>query len=144
MAVYKATSSRSFFLELVLDILIFTICALICLQVFAQAHLESSRSAAQSQLGIEAVRVAELFKAGNTDTNSLAVLLEAERDGNTLSWYYSKDLDAVTKGEAFYTLTCVIDDSQVVKLAKITLSEGPLQLLEFEVSTYSLRGGGGT
>ena len=143
MTAYKPTSSRSFFLELVLDILIFTLCALICLQVFSQAHLESSRSAAESRLGIQAQRIAELFKAGNQEAESLNQLIPGERDGNTLAWYYTRDLKEVDSSKAFYTLTCVIDNSQVVKVAKITLSEGPLILMEFEVSSYKLSWGGG-
>ena len=144
MTVYKPTSSRSFFLELVLDILVFTVCALICLQVFAQAHIESSRSAAQSQLGIEAERIAEYFKASNGDTGSLASLLDGERDGDTLTWYYNRDLEPVTSDEAFYILTCKIDGSHAVKLARITLTEGTTKLMEFEVSSYRLSGGGGS
>ena len=142
MAINKPTSSRTFFLELVLDILIFIICALICLQVFAQAHIESSRSAAQSQLGVEAERVAELFKAGNCDTVSLAALLDGNRMGDTLIWYYSKDLKPVNSDEAFYILSCRIDTSHDVKTAKITLTERTLQLMEFEVSSYRPKGGG--
>jgi len=144
MTVYKPTSSRSFFLELVLDILVFTVCALICLQVFAQAHIESSRSAAQSQLGIEAERIAEYFKAGNSDTKSLAALLDGDRDGDTLSWYYNRDLEPVGSDEAFYVLACRIDASHAVKVARITLMEGTQKLMEFEVSSYRLSGGGGT
>ena len=144
MTVYKPTSSRSFFLELVLDILVFTVCALICVQVFAQAHIESSRSAAQSQLGIEAERVAELFKASNGDAKLLAALLGGESDGDTLAWYYNRDLEPVEREEAFYTLTCKIDGLHTVKVARITLTEGAQKLMEFEVSSYRLSGGGGS
>ena len=144
MPAYKASSSRAFFLELVLDLVIFLLCTIICLQVFVQAHAESSRSAAQSQLGIQAQQLAELFKAGYTDADSLAakVMVEhgAERNGTTLTWYYDQDLQPVDSRKAYYTLTCAIDDSQTIKVAKITLSEGLLQLLEYDVSSYSLSG----
>jgi Tfp pilus assembly protein PilE len=126
-----------------LDLAIFAICAVICLQVFTQAHIESSRSAAQSQLGIEAQRVAELFKMEGNDAEALASKLNADRSGNTLSWYYDHDLQAVgTADKAHYTLTCVIDDSRAVKVAKITLMEGSTLLLEYDVSSYAMRGGG--
>ena len=154
--VYKRPSSRAFFLELVLDLVVFVFCAVICLQVFAQAHVESSRSAALSQLGIKAERCAELFKAGYSDAASLAVKLNGEHDGEsgesgesgergesgTISWYYDRDLQTVGSSEAFYTLTCAIDGSRAVKVARITVTEGPegseeqLQLLEYVVSSY--------
>jgi len=143
MAGYKASSSRPLFLELVLDVAIFAICAVICLQVFAQAHLESNRSAVQSQLGIEAQKVAELFKGGYNDPESLAALLHAQRCGNTLNWYYDQDFKptTITNSESYYVITCVIDDSQVVKVARITLVEGQTNLLELVVSSYTLSGG---
>ena len=142
MRVYKRSSSRAFFLELVLALVIFVVCAVICLQVFSQANAESARSAAQSQLGIEAQRLGELFKAGYDDSESLVAKVGGERDGDTLRWYYDKDLQVVAKNDAYYTLTCAIDGSGVVKVAKITLNEGPTQLLEYDVSSYSPSGGG--
>ena len=141
-AIQKASGSRALFLELVLDLAIFVICAIICLQVFAQAHVESSRSAAQSVLGIEALRVAELFKADYQDSESFAMRLNASCEDDTLTWYYDLALEAVSVDEAHYVLTCVIDDSRPVRVATIMLREGEALLFEYDVSCYA--GGGGS
>jgi len=131
-----ASRSRAFFLEMILDLVIFIICAIICLQVFAQAHTESQRSEAQTQLGIRAQEVAELFKAGYSDADSLAGKLGAQQQDDTLAWYFDNSLQPVDEAHAHFTLSCVIDDSQPVRQAKITLDEGTTQLLEYDVSSY--------
>lgn len=143
MSARKPTTTRALFLELVLDLVIFSVCAIICLQVFASAHLESVRSAALSQLGIEAQGIAELFKSGSGDVASLASLPAAQREGDTVVWYYDQDLFATTKDEAHFVLTCVVDESQPVKEAHIILNEGSERLFEYKVSSYRLGGGGG-
>ncbi|MCL1847809.1 MAG: hypothetical protein FWF91_07595 [Coriobacteriia bacterium] len=156
----RPSSSRAFFLELVLDMVIFVICAVICLQVFAQARVESARSAAQTQLGIEAQQLAEYFKAGHSDLDSLLSVMsntpegairclndgdpKVERAGSTaysLTWYFDQELqpvDTETAGAAVYILTCAVDTSQLVKTATITLMEGRRTLLQYEVSRYNI------
>jgi len=135
MSAPSITRSRAFFLEIFLDLVILVFCTIICLQVLAQAHSESSRSAAQTQLGIQAQQLAELFKGGYCDADALATKMEVQPDGNTLTWYFDADLVAVDKDAARYTLRCTIDDSQRIRMAVITLSDGPAQLLEYRVSS---------
>jgi Tfp pilus assembly protein PilE len=146
MSARKATTTRALFLELVLDLVIFAICAVICLQVFASAHLESSRSAALSRLGIEAQEIAELFKAGSDDASAdaLAVKPFAQQDGDTIAWHYRQDLSPATDDDAYFTLACTVDDSQPVAQARITLTEGSTQLFVYDVSSYRPANGGGS
>jgi Tfp pilus assembly protein PilE len=144
MSARKSTTTRALFLELVLDLAIFSVCAIICLQVFASAHLESVRSAAFSRLGTEAQEIAETFKAGADDVAALASRPASQREGDAVVWYYDQDLAPTSRDEAYFVLTCVVDDSQPVKQARITLREGTEQLFEYEVSSYRLGGGGGS
>ncbi|MDR1184670.1 MAG: hypothetical protein LBK67_07735 [Coriobacteriales bacterium] len=154
MATRKATTTRAFFLELILDFVIFAICAIICLLVFAEARTESVRSAALSQLGVEAQEVAELFRleSGNTTsiTTSIAALPNAQQDGDTITWYYDRELSLTTEDEAYFVLACVIDESQPVRRAHITLDEGEMRLFTYDVSSWSKgaeqseAGGGGS
>ena len=158
----KTSSSRAFFLELVLDLVIFVICAVICLQVFAQAHIESSRSAAQSQLGIEAQLLAENFKAGYQDTDSLAarmgelhgvdpqvwtdegsmVILKSLIDNDYVGWFYDRDLQLTNAEEATYCLCCSFYDTRSIRYAVIMLydREDDSLLLSYPVGSYTLRG----
>jgi hypothetical protein len=144
MSARKSTTTRALFLELVLDLAIFSICAIICLQVFAGAHLESVRSAAFSRLGIEAQEIAEAFKSGTDDVATLALRPASQREGDAVVWYYDQDLSPTSRDEAYFILTCVIDDSQSVKQARITLREGADQLFEYEVSSYRRAGSDGS
>jgi Tfp pilus assembly protein PilE len=144
MATRKAGTTRALFLELVLDLVIFAICATICLQVFGEAHLESVRSAALSRLGIEAQEIAESFKAGSGDKESLAARPGAQREDDTVSWYFDQDLDPVASERAYFTLSCTIDDSQPVEQAQITLREGAVELLAYDVCSYRPAGGDGS
>jgi Tfp pilus assembly protein PilE len=144
MSARKASTSRALFLELVLDLVIFAICAVICLQVFAGAHLESARSAALSQLGAEAQQIAEMFKSGADDTALITALPTAKQEKDTISWYYDQNLSPVPVDQAYFTLTCVIDETRSLRQAKIVLTEGSRQLFEYDVSSYRPDGGGGS
>jgi Tfp pilus assembly protein PilE len=64
--------SRAFLIELVACILIFALCALVALQIFAVAHSTSNTAAALSTLSIKAQNVAETFKANKGDTRALS------------------------------------------------------------------------
>jgi hypothetical protein len=140
----NATTTRALFLELVLDLVIFAFCAAICLQVFGQAHLESARSAALSQLGIEAQGAAEAFRSSGGDVEALAGLPGAQRTDDGIVWYFDQGLEPVAEDEAYFVLSCAVDSSQPVKQARIALSEEGEQLFEYEVKSYQLaRGPGG-
>jgi Tfp pilus assembly protein PilE len=144
MSARKATTTRALFLELVLVLVIFAICAVICLQVFASAHLESARSAALSRLSIEAQEIAEVFKSGADETTLLAALPSARQEGDAIVCAYDRNLSLVSSDQAYFMLTCVIDDSQSVRKARIALTEGSTELFVYDVRSYRLGGGGGS
>jgi Tfp pilus assembly protein PilE len=149
----NSSSSRAFFLELVLNLVIFAFCAAVCLQVFAQAKLASDRSAALSHLSIEAQTVAENFKAANGDLAKLADALGAtEVDGQALWLYYDADFERVTNpDDAAHTLLCSIEGSTRVKVAHIEIyssidtdpdTHDQGALFSLEVKKYVPQGGG--
>jgi Tfp pilus assembly protein PilE len=142
MSARKATTTRALFLELVLVLVIFAVCAVICLQVFASAHLESARSAALSRLSIEAQEIAEVFKSGADEAALLAVLPAARQEGDVIVCAYDQDLSPVSGDQGYFTLTCVIDDSQPVRKARIVLVEGSTELFVYDVRSYRPGGGG--
>lgn len=148
--VRRASTSRAIFLELVLDLLIFAVCAVICLQVFAYAYGESVRSTAISELGIEAEQIAEQFKAGDGKLSAIdaASYPNSRQEGSTFFLYYDQKLNAASSDNAYFILSCAIDSSQPLKQAKIVLVETAgdtsTQLFEFNVSSYRLSSGAGT
>jgi Tfp pilus assembly protein PilE len=140
---HKPSSSRVLFLELVLDLVIFAICAVICLQVFAEARQEAERSEAITHLGIEAQEIGELFKSGQNDPATLAAKTAATIDGDTLTWYFDQKLNPVSSDKALFVMTCVIDSSQPVKTVEISVAEGMKELFKYEIASYHPRGGDG-
>jgi Tfp pilus assembly protein PilE len=146
------SSSRAFFLEIVLNLVIFALCAAVCLQVFAQAKITSDRSEALSHMSIEAQTVAENFKVLNGDAARLSSALGATREGNTLWLYYDADFKQVSSAsEASHTLIVNIETVGSIKVAHIeafssvdkdpdTQGQGPL--LTLDVKRYVAAGGG--
>ncbi|MDR1713654.1 MAG: hypothetical protein LBR39_05825 [Coriobacteriales bacterium] len=140
MSARRQSGSRALFLELVLDLVIFAICATVCLQVFAAARLASENSAAYSTLGIEAQSLAEDFAATGGDVTALAQHFGAQRNGSTLTLYYDRDCQPVSQASAVYTLTCAIDASQPVRTAEIVLERGDTRILELSCAKFVQQG----
>jgi len=136
MSVRKSPASRALFLELVLDLVIFAICATVCVQVFASAKLASETSAAYSTLGIEAQSLAEGFDACDGDAAALAQRFAADLDGSTLTLYYDRDFQQVHSDAAIYTLTCQIDAVPPLREATITLLRGEEQIFVLHTAKY--------
>ncbi len=133
--------SRAFFLELIMVLTIFAICAVICLQVFAAANTESDRSLAITEIGIMSQKIAEGFKAHDGSITSLEVTKDAERSGDTYSWYFDDKLNTTAADKARFVLSCSIQDQNDLKVAELTLSEGQSELFSYNVSKYvGLRG----
>lgn len=64
----KTTSKSSLFLlELILAILFFSLCSAVCVRLFAQARVESSRSAAENRAILCARSAAAAYKAAGGD-----------------------------------------------------------------------------
>lgn len=136
MARIKTPMSRAFFLELVLAFAIFAATASICLQVFAQANNESTRSAAITEIGIKSQQVAEEFKAQGGDIETLRASSNAECLDNMLVWYYDEGLNQASADSAHFTLTCYIENFSEVKVATLALVEGERELFKYDVSKY--------
>ncbi|HBT95183.1 MAG TPA: hypothetical protein DEB24_03350 [Coriobacteriia bacterium] len=136
MTLRKTSLSRAFFLELVLVFVIFAVCSIICLQVFAASEQERIRSLAMTELGITSQRIAEAFKADGGDINGSDLVDSAERVGSLYVWSYDKDLNVVEREEAYFTLTFEAagsDKTNRVEVATITLSEGSSELFSYDV-----------
>ncbi|MDR1714162.1 MAG: hypothetical protein LBR39_08455 [Coriobacteriales bacterium] len=88
-----ASKSRALFLELVLNLLVFAICAVVCIQVFSTAKVASEQSAAYSALSAEAQSQISAFKA-NTEGYSPQTL------------YFDQEFAPVSEAAAVYTLRC--------------------------------------
>ncbi len=100
----KSVSKNSLFLmELIIVILVFSISAAACMQIFAAAKRFSLQSEAIAGANLRAQSAAEIFKAANGNLAETARLLGGEYDGAALSVYYDADWRVSGEG-AEYTL----------------------------------------
>jgi Tfp pilus assembly protein PilE len=121
-----ATSrSRAFFLELVLDIVIFALCAAVALQVFVHARLVSDRSVATTRLSLEAQQLAEGFKATGNQP-------EAEL-------YFDAAFLPCDQSVARYRISCLSEDLRALEITAMAYddsSETFEQLFSYSASYY--------
>ena len=96
----KAGRSSLFLTELVLDLLIFSLCAVVCVGMFARAHNTSMKSLHLTDAVAIAQSAAELIKGG-ADPQTAA------RDGYTLT---------VTDNISFVRIDVSVDDEVVYSL----------------------------
>jgi len=67
----KVTKSAVFLFELMIIILVFTLAAAVCTQIFASAYTMSTESRELTMSSINAQTIAEQFKSGKSDTEPL-------------------------------------------------------------------------
>ncbi len=112
-------SAKLFFLELILMLLSFALCAVVCIRIFANAHRISAQSRQTSAAIVKAQTAAETFKASAwTDAGAL---LGADTQGNRIIVYYDPSWQTV-KGTSERMLTMLVDSDGMLQTALITVS----------------------
>jgi hypothetical protein len=99
----KVSKTAIFLFELMFVILIFTVSAAICTNIFAEAHKLSSDSKELTMAVLEAESAAEIFKADVTSGDS--VWDEVSYSGPNGFMYFDKDWQDTTEDKAYYTLS---------------------------------------
>ena len=154
MAAYRSRS-RAFMLELIMDIVVFTLCAIISSQVFIEARMISNHSSALSHLSVEVQVVAETVKAFDGDADAILASLDApgvvlQQEGrqsvSRFIVYYDQSFIRSSDESLRYSLVCVIDSSQPITVATIDVYDGQKELYHLVVKDYvpsrATRGGG--
>ena len=119
--------SRAFFLELLLNMLVFALCAVIALQVFAEAKMTTDRSAALSTLTIEAKDLAGHYKVTNGDVSELVSgavrgsFGELNSSG-VLTYYYDRSFELTEASNAYYWLELAPVQGMGASVAAIEVS----------------------
>jgi len=85
----KTSKSAVFLFELMIIILVFTLAAAVCTQIFATAYSMSVESRELTMSSINAQTVAEQFKAGKPDIEPL---------------HFDREWQAVNEAGAYYTV----------------------------------------
>lgn len=146
--------SRAFFLELLINMLIFALCAVVALLVFVEGKVVTDESATLTRLSLDAETLAEEYKVYGVDPAELTLLnedaLEIESavvaEDGTLTYHYNHYLGLSHPQEATHTLviTPVTSANELVGVVEIAGYTGEEQLFSFEVTHYQPQGGGST
>ena len=111
-----------FLIEIVIMILIFSVSAAICLEIFAYSKTLSEESAALSEGSLLVQTAAESFKATG-DIAEAGAIIGAEDSAGTYCVYYNKAMEPCDEPEASYILKIiqVIGDNEAnVRLIRIS------------------------
>ena len=138
------TISRGFLIELVGNMVVFIICTLVCLQIFAAAQSILDRSRAVSTLGQESVSMIEGWKSGS-NLAELSQRFGGEVDGDELTVYFDRDCQPIADGStARYRLSFSVDaQSNGYDSGHLLLTMGDEVLLEWSVGRYRASSLGG-
>lgn len=138
--------SRAFFLELLINVFIFLICAIVALTVFVESRAVTDESAALSQLSLDAETLAENFKAHGGEPADLLVLDDRATEGysgvvdaeGTLTYHYNRRLVLSHAQEAVYTLVVepAANANEQVSAIDIAGYSGDDELFSFQVTHY--------
>jgi len=84
----KTSKSAVFLFELMIIILVFVLAAAVCTQIFASAFTMSTESRELTMSSINAQTVAEQFKAGDSDIETLYFDSDWVATGSTVAEYW--------------------------------------------------------
>lgn len=79
------SKSGLFLMEMIIVILFFSICAAICVNVFAKARVTADSGRALNSAAIRSANIAETYKAAGGDLGRTAELLKEASDGDLVS-----------------------------------------------------------
>jgi hypothetical protein len=141
--VNSRSRSRAFFLELVLNLVVFSVCAIVSLYVFVSAKSTSTEASALGSLTVESQRIAETFKASGGDTEKMRASLAPSEliDGvggptAVMRWHYDGDLKLASADGSRYTISCTTQAEQPLRKATIVVLDQGEEILRLNVSTY--------
>lgn len=129
-----------FLMELLLNVLLFSILVTIGLQFFIHAHTKTQKTTQLYQAVASCENAASIFQSGDGTLSSLLQTYHYSADlKNRVLIYLDKDFNTCRKKSANYTLTVSLDSSDSGNLSKITIvcstCEGTV-LYRLHASTY--------
>ena len=123
-----AFHSRAFFIEIVMNLLLFTVCAAICLQLFAMAYTRNADSRILAEASLKAQTLAEVFKLESGQKESVARRSGGGISGNEIQIFYDKDWNSASESEALYRLSCDINQNPDIVTADIRVFKGEKEI----------------
>ncbi|HBR07753.1 MAG TPA: hypothetical protein DD735_02515 [Clostridiales bacterium] len=126
----KRSGLPAILMELALMLLVFSLCAAVCLSVFAASRRTARESGELSSAAAWAQSAAEAYRYAEGDVEKAAALIGAEAAGNGFARYFDGGWAAADADEAAYTLTLSQTDAAC---ARITVAGGGKALFFLDV-----------
>ncbi len=138
----KASKSGPFLLELMIGILFFSFASAICMQIFAKAHLISTKSSDLTAAMARVQSAAEAFKSLDGNEADLAAFLDARQSGGLLTICYDREWNPAPDGQDAYHMTIRVTERESVYDSQIRMFKGREEqpIYELEVKKYHPRG----
>lgn len=106
----KSRSSSSLFLiELIIALLFFSVCAAICVNIFAKSALMAKNARESENAVLLAENAAAAYKSAGGDMDKTAALLGGSCDSGSVSASYDENCSAA-EDDSVYFLTIIPDD----------------------------------
>ena len=134
------SASRGIIIELAGNLVIFIICTLVCLNIFAIAQSDLEKSRAVSELGLTSMNLVENWQAGS-DLAELSQRFGGIIENDTLVLYFDRSYQQVTDlSQARYRLEFSVDQqTRGYSAGQINLSQNDGQrLLQWSVGRVLL------
>lgn len=120
---YRHSKASLFLMEIMLNILFFSILATICLQLFFKAHSLSESTTALHRAVSTCTSIAEVYQSSNDGKESiLHIYPEATEQDEIISIYFDESFSSCSQEESSYHALITLN-SDSLHTAEITLSE---------------------
>lgn len=137
MGIKPTSKSGLFLLELVLGILFFSLASAVCVSLFVNARLTSTRSRDLTEAVLQAQTAAESYRSVDGDMERLCQLLDAQQQEDTLYLFYDKDWQpAADPSLARYVLSIHSEDHGRLDTAQILVTKGEEELFSLSLKQY--------
>ncbi len=108
----KASKNGLFLMEMILVVLLFSISAAICVQMFGYANQTANRAQNLSQATLVARSVAECYQSTQGDMEKMAAILEGTQENNQVTVIYDEQWQT-SPGQGIYKMTATMEGNLV-------------------------------
>ena len=122
---HNRSKSTLFLMELLIAILVFALCAAVCVKTFVTSHMMVLESKDRNNALIIAENCAEVHKALRGELEEASTVLggRVSENGNTLVVYYDKKWQVCEEKDSAYTLSLTNRNEAALVLGDISVLE---------------------
>ncbi len=122
----RRSKTSLFLIEMIIAVLFFSICAAICVQIFAKAYTTSRDTQTLNSAVTLCTSAAELFYGYNGDLSKIQNTVDPKRmstyKNGVLTFYYDQDFNLCHVGDALYYLNMYDKKTDDLMISYISLN----------------------